>query len=79
MKQSFIFCLETKKIPSPRVTQIDDVAKSLPTNVPITPGRREHLSRTPRHRNDSEKVRFYPVTKENVKPPDPQVCTGFLQ
>ncbi|KAH3709410.1 hypothetical protein DPMN_068873 [Dreissena polymorpha] len=50
----------------------DEMAKSLPTYVPNTPGRRDHGSRTPRQRTDSEKVRFYPVTKDSTKPPDPQ-------
>ncbi|XP_053399118.1 la-related protein 1B-like isoform X2 [Mercenaria mercenaria] len=64
---------ETVKVPSPRTTQAEDVvAKSLPTYVPNTPGRRDHGPRTPRQRNDSEKVRFYPVTKDSTKPPDPQ-------
>lgn len=61
------------KVPSPRTTQTEEVAKSLPTYVPNTPGRRDHTARTPRQRNDSEKVRFYPVTKDSSKPPDPQV------
>lgn len=61
------------KVPSPRTTQTEEVAKSLPTYVPNTPGRRDHAVRTPRQRTDSEKVRFYPVTKDSTKPPDPQV------
>ena len=69
--------VETVKVPSPRTTVSEDVvAKSLPTYVPNTPGRRDHCPRTPRtprQRNDSEKVRFYPVTKDSTKPPDPQV------
>ncbi|XP_052250264.1 la-related protein 1B-like isoform X5 [Dreissena polymorpha] len=63
--------MEALKVPSPRAAQ-DEMAKSLPTYVPNTPGRRDHGSRTPRQRTDSEKVRFYPVTKDSTKPPDPQ-------
>ena len=66
---------EAVKVPSPRTSHSqEEVAKSLPTYVPNTPGRREpRTPRTPRQRKDSEKIRFYPVTKESSKPPDPQV------
>ncbi|KAL4229983.1 La ribonucleoprotein domain member 1B [Mactra antiquata] len=63
---------ETVKVPSPRTSQSEEIAKSLPTYVPNTPGRRDHTARTPRQRTDSERVRFYPVTKDATKPPDPQ-------
>ena len=66
--------IDAVKVPSPRTSQSEEVAKSLPTYVPNTPGRRDHITvRTPRQRNDSEKVRFYPVTKDGFKQPDPQV------
>ncbi|KAL3879979.1 hypothetical protein ACJMK2_032252 [Sinanodonta woodiana] len=57
-------------VPSPPLVQ--DVARSLPTYVPSTPGRQDKGPRTPRERKDSERIRFYPVAKDSTRPPDPQ-------
>lgn len=62
---------ETVKIPSPQTTQQAEVARSLPAYVQTT-SVREQVTRTPRQRKDSEKVRFYPVAKDSTKGPDPQ-------